>query len=130
MDSQYGTSQLLGLVQLLFTNGSGAFVIKSQYGAVSVSRQGTGIYQFQLNTGVNNGNIAPIVNQYNAPQLAMNVTWGNPTTPLAAGLTEPSNIVELDFTVISGGSAADPSSGVLLNVAFQTCFDGETGETF
>jgi hypothetical protein len=118
MQSQYGTSQALGIVQLRFTSGAGAFVIESAYGAVAVARQGAGIYQFQLNTGVDDNMLTPVVSQFNQVAQQMAVTFGNPTAPLGAGITTPANVVEIAFT-----GAADPASGTLMNIVFQTCFD-------
>lgn len=130
MQSQYGTSQAIGIVQLRFTNGSGAFVIESQYGAVAVGRQGTGNYQFQLNTAVSGNNVTPVVTQFNQVPLVPGYLYGASgiNTPLATSITIAANVIEIDFS--ASGVPTDPSSGTLLNIVFQTCFDGETGETF
>jgi hypothetical protein len=121
MQSQYGTSQVIGLVQLNFTTGVGGFILRSGYGAVTVARQGSGKYQFQLNTGLSDTMVAPIITQFSSVAgqalIETTVSWGNPTTPFAAGITEPANVFEIDF---SGG---DPAAGTIINVVFQTCTD-------
>ena len=126
MQSQYGTSQAIGIVQLRFTNGSGAFVVESAYGAVAVGRQGTGNYQFQLNTGVSENNITPVVQQFNQVPLDMVLLYGaavgtGVNTPLASGITIAANTFEIDFS--SSSVPTDPASGTLLNIVFQTCTD-------
>lgn len=116
MQSQSGTSQVLGVVALLF-GSAGAFTIQASYGAIVVARLSVGKYQFQLNTGVNDNNIAPIVTQFGT-SLKMVVTF-NPAT-LATGISNAANTIEIDF---GGSGTTDPSFGNTINVIFQTCFD-------
>ena len=117
MQSQSGTSQILGLVTLLF-GSTGTFTIKSAYGAIVVARRSAGKFQFQLNTGVNDNNIAPIVTQFNITALQMGITY-NPGV-LATGITIAANTIEIDF---GSGGVTDPSLGAVVSVVFQTCFD-------
>lgn len=118
MQSQSGTSQILGVAQLFFTSGVGGFITKAGYGAVVASRLSAGKYQFQLNTAVNDNNIAVFVTQFGQAAQQLGITYGPAT--LAPGISVAANTVEID---LGGGGATDPASHALLSVVFQTCFD-------
>ena len=152
MQSQYGTDKVKAILQFsvgaaglpTLKAGLNCSLIGSPTGTVVVNGvtttlaavpggNGVGRYLVQLadgpvivgsttNSGDNDNNTAVTVNQYNQVQQEIAVTYGAATSlPVGAG-TVPAGVIEVDF--ITSGSLANPATGTLVNVIFQSCFDG------